>query len=124
MYDDIINVSRYVSDRKHMSLYKRAAQFAPFAALNGYYDSINEVSKVSSDRKVLIEEEKAILNNKLNLIKSGDLVSITYFVCDKFKEGGKYISRKGSVRKVDKYSKMILIDDFKISFFDIVDIDM
>ena len=45
-YDDIINLPRHVS-KKHpqMSLYARSAQFASFAALTGYEDSIEEVSK-------------------------------------------------------------------------------
>ena len=42
-YEDIINLPHHVS-KKHpqMSLYARAAQFAPFAALTGYEDLIEE----------------------------------------------------------------------------------
>lgn len=36
-YDDIINLPHHQStSRPHMSLYDRAAQFAPFAALHGH----------------------------------------------------------------------------------------
>ncbi|MBO5615831.1 MAG: hypothetical protein II626_06510 [Prevotella sp.] len=40
-YDDIIDLPHHRS-RKHppMSMHGRAAQFAPFAALNGYEDAI------------------------------------------------------------------------------------
>ena len=42
-YDDIINLPHHVSKRHpQMSLWKRAAQFAPFAALTGYEESIKE----------------------------------------------------------------------------------
>ena len=45
-YDDIINLPHY--EPKHhprMSMWNRAAQFAPFAALAGYEDAIKETIK-------------------------------------------------------------------------------
>ena len=40
-YEDIINLPHHQSaTRPHMSLRDRAAQFAPFAALNGHADVI------------------------------------------------------------------------------------
>ncbi|MCR5850177.1 MAG: hypothetical protein K6G92_05645 [Bacteroidaceae bacterium] len=46
LYDDIINLPHYVS-KKHpqMSMYHRAAQFAPFAALVGHDKAIEETAK-------------------------------------------------------------------------------
>lgn len=45
-YDDIINLPHHQSEtRPHMSLQDRAAQFAPFAALNGHEDAIDETAK-------------------------------------------------------------------------------
>ena len=42
-YDDIINLPHHVSCRHpKMSMYNRAAQFAPFSALNGHDDAIRE----------------------------------------------------------------------------------
>ena len=43
-YEDIIDMPHHQSD-KHpkMSMRNRAAQFAPFAALNGYNEAIKEV---------------------------------------------------------------------------------
>ena len=42
-YDDIINLPHHVSKRHpQMSMWNRAAQFAPFAALIGYEESIKE----------------------------------------------------------------------------------
>ena len=45
-YRDIIDMPHHVS-RKYpqMDTYKRAAQFAPFAALTGFEDTINETEK-------------------------------------------------------------------------------
>ena len=40
-YDDIINLPHHVSKRHpQMSMWNRAAQFAPFSALTGYGDAI------------------------------------------------------------------------------------
>ncbi|MBR6031889.1 MAG: hypothetical protein IKP36_08020 [Bacteroidaceae bacterium] len=40
-YEDIINLPHHVSDKHpQMSMYMRAAQFAPFAALTGHSDEI------------------------------------------------------------------------------------
>ena len=49
-YDDIIDLPHFVSkNRKHMSNYDRAAQFAPFAALTGYGEQISEASRITQD---------------------------------------------------------------------------
>ena len=45
-YDDIINLPHHVSKRHpQMSMWNRAAQFAPFAALTGYEEAIQEAVK-------------------------------------------------------------------------------
>ena len=42
-YDDIINLPHHVSkEHPQMSMMNRAAQFAPFAALTGHSDAIQE----------------------------------------------------------------------------------
>lgn len=42
-YDDIINLTHHVSKtRPQMSMINRAAQFSPFAALEGYSDMISQ----------------------------------------------------------------------------------
>lgn len=45
-YDDIIYLPHHVSKRHpQMSMWNRAAQFAPFAALTGYNDAIAETER-------------------------------------------------------------------------------
>jgi len=52
-YDDIINLPHHVSKRHpQMSIWNRAAQFAPFAALTGYDDAIKDTAK---DNEVFFE---------------------------------------------------------------------
>ncbi len=43
-YEDIIDKERPVSSRKKMSLLDRAAQFAPFAALTGLDEMMDETA--------------------------------------------------------------------------------
>ncbi len=51
-YDDIIDLPHHVSkNRKQMTLEERAGQFAPFAALSGYQDEINERAKMPERRE-------------------------------------------------------------------------
>ena len=45
-YDDIIGLPHHQSkERPHMSLHDRAAQFAPFAALPGHKEAIEEATE-------------------------------------------------------------------------------
>ena len=62
-YDDIIDLPHHVSKtRKPMSLYNRAAQFAPFAALTGYDDAIEETARLTETKVELSDELKNDLN--------------------------------------------------------------
>ena len=65
-YDDIINLPHPTS-KKHprMSLYARAAQFSPFAALTGHEAAIKETVRQTDAKQVLSEEVIAELNKKL-----------------------------------------------------------
>lgn len=53
-YEDIINLEHYVS-KKHpqMPMANRAAQFAPFAALTGYDEAIDEAIAESEEENDL-----------------------------------------------------------------------
>ena len=45
-YDDIINLPHYEpKNHPRMSMWKRAAQFAPFAALTGYEEAVREAER-------------------------------------------------------------------------------
>ncbi len=50
-YDDIINLPHHVS-KKHprLSMEKRAAQFAPFAALTGYEDEVTKTAEITESK--------------------------------------------------------------------------
>ena len=54
-YSDIIDHPHYQSKtRPHMTMYDRAAQFSPFAALTGYEESVEETAKEETERMNLL----------------------------------------------------------------------
>ena len=91
----------------------RAIQFAPFAALTGYYDIISEREKIYSERRERSDEENAELSEKMNMLKKGMTVKITYYC-----EGG-YEIREGIVSAVDIVFRSITVVRTKIFFDDI-----
>lgn len=111
-YDDIINLEHHVSTKhSRMSLENRSAQFAPFSALIGYEEAVAEEARVTESRIAIDEEAKIEVNEKLNYImKNLDkniIVSVTYFEKDKKKQGGRYKTIKGIIKKIDDFRKTI-----------------
>ena len=125
-YDDIINLKRPVSRRMPMSITNRAAQFAPFSALTGYDEAIKETSRITSEKHELSEGKIEIINNKLNEIKNNGIrrVKITYFVKDKSKSGGEYVTEEVDIKKIDIYNEKLVCLKLSISFDDILEIDL
>lgn len=115
-YDDIINLPHPTS-AKHprMSLYDRAAQFSPFAALTGHDTAIEETARLTDEKVGLSEDTIARLNEKLSLIMENtgaeQMVTITYFVPDERKSGGAYVSHSGIVKKIDEYERTVIMMD-------------
>lgn len=125
-YNDIINMPHHVSKtHPQMSLKARSAQFAPFAALTGYGDVINETGRLTNEKIEIDDELKEILNEEIMKIKSKLskrlTISFTYFIPDTKKNGGKYVTVKGIVKKVNDNS-IILEDKTEILIEDVIDI--
>ena len=117
VYGDIIDHPHWESPtHPHMSLYDRAAQFAPFAALSGYDDMIGEEARLVDNRIELSEEETEELNRKLSrmdeMIGQGirPAVTVTYFVPDPLKPGGMYQTVTEKARRVDSVHGIIQLD--------------
>lgn len=115
-YDDIINLPHHQSKKyKHMSNYQRAAQFAPFAALNGYDAAIKETARLT-DMKLEISDDRAdFLNQQMHRIieraAEKPTVEITYFVPDNLKSGGEYITITANVREIDDVNRVVVFTD-------------
>ena len=115
-YADIIDLPHHVSKRHpQMPMEKRAAQFSPFAAMVGHDAAIRETARLTEERLELSEDEKAVIDGKLQMIKAHikeqPEVTVTYFHPDKKKSGGAYVTVTGSAKKVDNVSKLLLLQD-------------
>ena len=123
-YDDIKHLTRPQYDDLHpMSMHDRAAQFSPFASLVGYDDAVAETARLTDSRAELTEDEMSELNANLNrLLDSLDeqpQISVTYFVPDEKKSGGKYVEKVGVVRIIDSYAgELVFTDGVRIAVAD------
>ena len=114
LYEDIINEEYHKSDRyPHMPLRDRAAQFAPFSALTGYSDIVDETGRLTDNRKLLDEYEKEEINRELQyaLEHIDDLpyAAFIYFVRDKKKSGGLYRSVKEQIESIDEFERKVIL---------------
>ena len=128
-YDDIINLPCPTSKRHpRMAMIDRAAQFAPFAALTGYDDAICETGRLTGTKLDLSDETKERIDIKINYLidnmEENPEVTITYFVPDKKKAGGEYVTITDKIKKIDQYEHILIMESgVKISLFEILSIE-
>lgn len=128
-YDDIIHLPHPVSaTRPRMSMMDRAAQFSPFAALVGFDAEIKETARLTDTKIELDEDIKAMLDRKqarlFEQIAEHPALTVTFFVPDRKKAGGKYVTAAGNLKKIDAYGRlMILTDGTKIPLDDIAEME-
>ena len=92
---------------ERMSMENRAAQFAPFSALTGFYDEVKEQEKVKYKKKLLSNDDRNIIENKLNMIESNldKEIGIKYYLDNNLK------IKKGYIKKIDRTLKSIIYKD-------------
>lgn len=112
-YDDIINLPHHVSKtRQLMSMENRAAQFAPFAALSGHDVAIAETARLTIEKPELSLEELDMLSRRLvYAIEKDEVIKITFFQPDVFKQGGSYKYITGKVKRIDETDSVIILTD-------------
>ena len=127
-YDDIINLPHHVSTKRpQMTRSARAAQFAPFAALVGLDDEMEETARLTDTKPELEEAEKEKINRILLEIRDNPqketAVELTFFRPDGRKDGGAIITVPCKVRRIDAIGRsLILSDRSKIEFENILSI--
>ncbi len=129
-YEDIKHLTRpQYYDLPPMAMSDRAAQFSPFEALTGYGDAVDETARLTDSRAELSEDKADELNAKLNLLIDNlyerPEVSVTYFVTDEKKSGGRYINKTGTVRAFDSYvNELVFTDRARIAVADIISLEI
>lgn len=128
-YDDMIDLPHHVSKKyPQMPISKRAAQFAPFEALNGYKEEIEELVRYVDSKQVLSEDQRDELDEKLRKIileeEKHPRIKITYFEEDEKKDGGKVKTVVGKLEKVDVIrGSIVLTENNAISLRSLTDIE-
>ena len=115
-FEDIINIPHHISDKRiPMSMYDRAVQFAPFAALTGYDEEIDETARLTDPFIDLTEDRADELNIAFRKMLASDrpCVTVTYFKPDSKKEGGCYEKYSGIFRFFDAAGNLIKFTDGK-----------
>ena len=115
-YDDIINLPHPVSKiHPRMSLWNRAAQFAPFAALTGYDAAIDETARLTDVQKDLGEYEQELLNRKMSMllehIAENPTATLVYFEPDKYKSGGAYRTLTCQLKSLNEAEHVLVTTD-------------
>ena len=117
-YDDMINMPCPTSPRHpRMPRADRAAQFAPFAALTGYDAAIDETGRLTDTKIDISEDMREKLDLKqdflADIIDEQPEISVTYFIPDKKKSGGAYVTANGRLKQIDEYEQLIILTDGK-----------
>ena len=115
-YNDIIDLSYKASGfHRKMSLHDRAAQFSAFAALSGYEAAVKESGRLVEKRAVLADDELYRINFLLEQLRTqldnDILVTVTYFIPDERKSGGRYVDKTGRVKRIDENKGLLVFTD-------------
>ena len=128
-YEDIIHMPYpRPGKRARMSMVDRGAQFSPFAALTGFETAIAETGRRTESRIELTEEQKLVLNEKLQelgqRLDSAPAARITWFRPDLLKEGGEYRTENVRIRRFDPYGRGLVLEDGRmVAFEDIISVE-
>lgn len=114
-YEDMLELPHPVSKtHPQMPRRDRAAQFAPFAALTGYEEAVREAARFTEEKMILDEDSKEQLDWKLRClqekVKEKPTITVTYFLEDEKKKGGKYVTVTGVLKKIDSYTHQFVLE--------------
>lgn len=121
-YADMIYLQRPVSRKIRMDIGHRAKQFAPFAALKGFEESVRKKEIIYESKKILSEDKRCEIDRKLRLITYGMRIRVTLFKeSQENPDKGQYNTVDGIVDFYDP-SVYLRIGDNEINIMDISEI--
>jgi len=91
----------------------RAMQFAPFAALKGYYETVRKQERITQPKKEIGDEAAELISNTLNNIRIGITVKVRYYDIDS------YTTIEGIVTEINYPYRRIKVINSQIAFNDI-----
>lgn len=123
-YNDILSCSRPFSRRVPMPVAHRAKQFAPFAALKGYEESVHDKEIRYETYRELSEERKEELDRHLRLLHYNDLVTATFFEQDSLQPNrGHYKTLTGPVERIDPLEGRMRVNHIDIDLKWLTDLE-
>ena len=113
---ELLEMERPVSARHApMRRCDRAAQFAPFAALSGFDETVQEAGRLTQAQIELAENEREALNDALVRLAARlpeqPEVRLTYFQPDAKKSGGTYRTILTRVSRLDANAQVLVLTD-------------
>lgn len=121
-YEDLVDTQwPRPSSRRRMPLQERAAQFAPFSALTGFDEVIDETARITQTPVFLSEESLMGINRSLDRLKERlpipTAVEMLIYCPDKKKEGGSFRHMESTVKKLDSYAQTLTLEDGSKIYF-------
>ena len=115
-YAHIVNLPHPVSStRPRMSQSRRAAQFAPFAALTGFEAMVEETARTTEAAVYLEEGQIEAIDRCLRRLKKGisekPMIFVRFFCPDARKAGGRFESRRDRVIKIDETLQIMILQN-------------
>ena len=97
--------------------------------IQNFEEEIAETARVTDERIVLDDDEIQQIDEILQYVQcnigDGLQITVTYFVPDKYKSGGSYVQKTGTVKRIDTVQQVLTFSDSsQITVSDIVGIQI
>ena len=96
----------------------RAKQFLPFSALSPLEQALREKEKEYINKFDISNDMIYEISKVVESISKDTCVNIKYYY------SGQYLQISGKVNSIDSFKKSLIVDNYRINFDDILEIDI